>query len=75
MSPRKDILSASEFSGGNCRVINMYHSTLMRKKGFLGLNKNSKAYYSLSTNRLSTFQTLDLAGHARILNLITKLSL
>src|SRR6202161_886614 len=35
------------------------------KKVFLGLNKNSKTY-SLS-NRLSTFQTLDLAGHARIL--------
>ena len=35
------------------------------KKGFLGLNKNSKTY-SLR-NRLSMFQTLDLAGHARIL--------
>ena len=54
------------FSGGNCRV--SWWSTCTNfdeKKGFLGLNKNSKTY-SLS-NRLSTFQTLDLAGHARIL--------
>jgi hypothetical protein len=64
---RKGILSASEFSGGNCKVFWWSTcTTLMRKSLFLALtNKNSKIY--LLSNRLLTFQTLDLARHACIL--------